>query len=94
MRTAMEAQNIYYCYIDEFCTHASYSIKTAAIKEHIQKVLDEHIQLNVNTLMDDALRETWMQMTPKEKDGFYKRYLQTLKPVIDESGNIRLVIDG
>ena len=44
--------------------------------------------------MEDALRETWMTMTPKEKEGFYKRYLQTLKPVIDESGNIRLVIDG
>ena len=94
LRTAMEEQNIYYCYIDEFCTHASYSIKTAAVKEHIQKVLDEQIQLNVNNLMEDALRETWMQMTSKEKEGFYKRYLQTLKPVIDESGNLRLVIDG
>ena len=76
------------------CTHASYSIKTVAVKEYIQKVLDEQTQLNANTLMDDALRETWMQMTTKEKEGFYKRYLQTLKPVIDESGNIRLLIDG
>lgn len=94
MRTAMEEGNIYYCYIDEFCTHASYSIKTAAMTEYIQKVLDEQIQLNVKKLMEDALRETWMTMTPKEKEGFYKRYLQTLKPVIDDSGNIRLVIDG
>lgn len=94
MRMAMEEQNIYYCYIDEFCTHASYSIKTAAVKEHIQRALDEKIQLNVKNLMEDALRETWMQMTEKEKEGFCKRYLQTIKPVIDEKGNLRLVIDN
>ena len=90
MRMALEDEEIYYCYIDEFCTHASYSIKTAAMTQYIQRVLDEQVQLNAKTLMEDALRETWMQMTPKEKEGFYKRYLQSLRVIIEEDGTIRL----
>lgn len=94
MRVALEDGNIYYCYIDEFCTYASYSIKTAVVTEQIQRTLDEQIRLNVKALLDDALRDTWMQMTEKEKDGFYKRYLLTLKPVIADDGMLRLVIDS
>ena len=94
MRTAMDEKNICYCFIDEFCTNASYSIKTTAMTEYIQGVLDSHIQLNAKKLMNDALQETWMQMTPKEKEGFYKRYLLSIKPEIDAEGNIRLVIEG
>ena len=94
MRAAMEEQNICYCFIDEFCTNASYSIKTTAMTEYIQGVLDSQIQLNAKKLMEEALQETWMQMSTKEKEGFYKRYLLTLKPEIDNDGNIRLVIDG
>lgn len=94
MRTALEEGNIYYCYIDDFCTHASYSIKTAALKEHIQSVLDNSIQLNAKTLLEDALRETWMQMTPKEKEGFYKRYLKAIRVVIEDDGTMKLVIDA
>ena len=94
MRAALEEENIYYCYIDDFCTHASYSIKTSAIKEHIQKVLDDSVQLNVNTLLEDALKETWMQMTSKEKEGFYKRYLKTIRVDIGDDGTLKLVIDG
>ena len=94
MRTALEEGNIYYCYIDDFCTHASYSIKTAALKEHIQSVFDNSIQLNAKTLLEDALRETWMQMTPKEKEGFYKRYLKAIRVVIEDDGTMKLVIDA
>ena len=90
----MDEKNICYCFIDEFCTNVSYSIKTTAMTEYIQGVLDSHIQLNAKKLMNDALQETWMQMTPKEKEGFYKRYLLSLKPEIDADGNIRLVIEG
>ena len=93
LRAALEEGSIYYCYIDDFCTHASYAIKTAAMTEHIQKTLDEHIQLNARALMDSALRETWMQMTDKEKEGFYKRYLETLRVVIENDGSIRLVVN-
>lgn len=94
MRSALESKNIYYCYIDDFCTHASYSIKTAAVKEHIQQVLDQSLQLNINTLLEDALHDTWMQMTPKEKEGFIKRYLKTIRTDIDENGNLKLVIEN
>lgn len=91
---AMEDANIYYCFIDDFCTHASYSIKTAAIKESIQNELNTKVQLNARVLLDDALRETWMQMTPKEKEGFFNRYLKTLRVAIEDDGTIKLVIDN
>lgn len=94
LREALEERDIYYCFIDDFCTHASYSIKTAAIKEYIQEVLDRQVQLNLQSLLEDALRETWLQMTPKEKEGFYNRYLKTLRINLDADGNLKLVIDG
>ncbi len=94
MQDALENQGIFYCYIDDFCTFASYSIKTAAITEHIQNVLDDSINLNVKTLMEDAIKKTWMQMTEKEKEGFYKRYLQTMCVVIDDDGSLHLAINN
>lgn len=58
---------VHYRFADDFCTHLSYSVKTIAIREHIQNVLDESIQLNAIDLLNDALKATWMQMTQKEK---------------------------
>lgn len=89
-----EMNLVHYRFADDFCTHLSYSVKTIAIREHIQNVLNESIQLNAIDLLNDALKATWMQMTQKEKAEFCKRYLKTMKTVVEADGTIRLKIDA
>ena len=85
---------VHYRFADDFCTHASYSVKTIAIREHIQNVLNDSIQFNEVDLLNDALKATWMQMTQKEKAEFCKRYLKTMKTVVEADGTMRLKIDS
>lgn len=85
---------VHYRFADDFCTYLSYSVKTIAIREHIQNVLDDSIHLNAVDLLNDALRATWMQMTQKEKAEFCKRYLKTMKTVVEADETMRLKIDS
>ena len=87
-----------FCLMDDFCTSASYSIKTSTIIHRLQGELDQLLSpsgdmLNLRTLLDNALYSTWVEMTPSEKKDFYNRYLQKLRLTIDGDGNARLLID-
>lgn len=87
-----------YCLMDDFCTAASYSIKTSTLIYHLQAELDQMlsldgIRLNLHGLMDHVLYSTWIEMTPGEKKNFYERYLQKLRLTIQPNGEARLVID-
>ena len=91
---ALEERNIVYCFLDDFCTNASYSIKTTTVLNELRSRLDEALNLNVKTLLDDIIRNTWVQMTPKEKQAFFDRYIKTLRVSIDQDGTMKLVIEG
>jgi hypothetical protein len=45
-------------------------------------------------MLDDVIHSTWVQLTPKEKQAFYDRYIKTLKLGIDSDGRLRLMIDS
>lgn len=94
IRAALEGRGIFYCFIDDFCTGASYTIKTMTIINELQSQLDQKISFNAQILLDEALRKTWVQMTPKEKEAFYQRYVKTMRLTIDAQGNGRIVIDS
>lgn len=94
IRQALKGKGIFYCFIDDFCTGASYAIKTTTVIQELQAQLDKKISFNAHNLLQDALHKTWVQMTPKEKDAFYQRYVKTMRLTIDAQGNGRIVIDS
>ncbi len=93
IREALKGQGIFYCFIDDFCTGASYAIKITALIHELQSQLDQMVSFNTFNLFDNVLRKTWVQMTPKEKDAFYNRYVKTMRLTIDAQGKARIVIE-
>lgn len=95
----MAQNNIPFCFIDDFCTSASYSIKSTTLINEIQSRIDAVLQgesarkLNMKSLLDDALQESWIQMTPHDKQAFYDRYLKRVKLIINEDGQISIPIE-
>lgn len=88
----LSQHEIPFCFIDDFCTSASYSIKTSTLLNKIQEQIniilkgEEAKPLNMRSIMSDALKDSWISMTEKEKEAFYNRYLK--KP------NLLIGVDG
>ena len=91
---ALEQRNITYCFLDDFCTNASYAIKTTTLLTELRARLDAALNVNINDMLDDVIHNTWVQMTPKEKQSFYDRYIKSMKISIEQDGSLRLLIDG
>lgn len=92
IKNALDERGIHYCYLDDFYTGASYTIKTTALQKYIQDSLDELVNVNAQALLDEAIRTTWVRMTEKEKSTFYNRYLKKLKAEVAPDGSVRLVL--
>ncbi len=94
IKRALESQNIIYCYLDDFCTSASYKIKTTALVEDIKAYLRKQVSFNVHEMLNNALRNTWVEMTPGERNNFYERYIKRMRLVIDADGNASVELDN
>lgn len=98
IKDTLAAHEIQFCYIDDFCTAASYTIKTgtliSGIQERINSVLTGAAakSLNVREMMDEVLQDSWITMTDKEKDAFYTRYLLHMKLGVNQDGTVTITI--
>ncbi|MCD8147285.1 MAG: hypothetical protein LUD84_08445 [Clostridiales bacterium] len=92
IRNALESQGRPYCFIDDFCTGATYAIKTKTLLSEVQNRLDEAVNLNARTMLDEAFHSTWVQMSDREKVNFYNRHLKTMRLKIAEDGQLRIVV--
>lgn len=90
IREALDSHGIKYCYLDDFCTAGTYNIKITALKKYIQREFDEKININVKTLLEEAIQATWVKMKPDEKKSFYTKYLSKLSVEVAEDGKVRL----
>ena len=85
---------------DDFCTAASYSIKTATLINGVQEQIDRVLAgksdqpFNVRTMMENAIHGSWISMTDKEKEAFYDRYLLRLKMTVAQDGAVSVTISG
>lgn len=92
IKRALDERSIHYCYLDDFYTGASYAIKTTALVKHIQARLDEQIQFNAQSLLDDAIHSTWVYMTERERSAFYDRYLKKMRINIAQDGTAQVIL--
>jgi len=54
--------------------------------------MEQAVKLNVNAMLDDALRVTRITMPSSERKQFYDKYIKTLQLVINEAGDVSLAI--
>lgn len=91
--------SIPHCFLDDFCTGASYKIKSETLIDEIQSRIDAILRgeakgaINVRTLLDACLKESWIEMTAREKEAFYDRYLRKMKLSVQVDGQVRINIE-
>ena len=92
MKAALVDSGIFYCYLDDFYTGDSEKLKMNALFREMRNYMARAVRLNVNAMLDDALRSTRITMPPSERKQFYDKYIKTLQLVIDDNGDVSLAI--
>lgn len=90
MKAALADSGIFYCYLDDFYAANSESIKRQVLFAEMERWIYNCVHLNVNDMLDTALRNTRIIMTPAEKNQFYERYIKQMTLTIDENGDVQL----
>ncbi len=90
IKQAMENAGISYCYMDDFCTGNSNTIKIQAVLKEVQRTLDAHVNFNINTILQNAYIVTRADMTTAEREQFYQKYIKPMRLLIGEDGKVKI----
>lgn len=94
LKEALEQNDIFYCYIDDFYSGMGKDIKLTVMLAEMKRYLADHINLNVTDMMDELFRTTRAVMSDTEKHQFYQKYVKSLSLVIEEDGTVSIQIKG
>lgn len=92
LKTTLRDAGIFFCYLDDFYTGSVSDIKYSVLLQEIQQKLATALELNINTLMMDAIQTVRADMTEAEQRQFAEKYLRHLKLKIDVEGNVSITI--
>jgi len=92
IKTALDGRNIFFCYIDDFCTGDIEDYKIAALLFQTKLCLDELVNFNVEVFLDEVVRRTRVHMTDAEYTNFYNKYIRTMQLVIAKNGDVTVEI--
>ena len=90
MKNALVSSGIFYCYIDDFYSGNSEDIKMSALFKEMRHYLDNALSLNVNNMLDEALKATRLNLSTSERQQFYDKHIRGMSIVIDKNGDARL----
>ena len=65
-------------------------IKLNALFQEMYRWIDDSIKLNVNEMLDAALRNTRLEMSAAERKQFYEKHIRNMSLVIDDDGNVSI----
>ena len=68
----------------------SEDIKKNALFKEMYRWIDNSVHLNVNDMLDAALRNTRIEMSPAERRQFYEKHIRHMTLTIDENGNVSI----
>lgn len=90
LKDTMDSAGISYCFLDDFYSGDSGGIQTDALLREIYGYLGKSIQLNVNTMMEYALRATRIELSEVERQQFYDKYINRMHLVIGGDGAVEI----
>ncbi len=91
IKETLDSKGIKHCFLDDFYTGLSYSIKIDTVKKYIQTFLDKNYSFNANRLLDNAVHFSWIDMTDKEKESFIEKYIKKAHVKV-EDGIFRVIL--
>lgn len=92
LKNALAEHGIFYCYLDDFYSGDSEDLKQKALFREMAIYLEQAINLNLNTMLDQALYATRISMTPAERKQFYDKHLKPLQMNISDTGDVTLAV--
>lgn len=92
IKESLDSKGIKHCFLDDFYTGVSYSIKTDTLKKYVQTFFDNNYSFDAVRLIDNAVRNSWIEMTDKEKDNFLDKYIRKAKISVDSKGKFRIIL--
>lgn len=92
LREALEANGIFYCYIDEFHSAKSERIMMDAIQRELRRYIDENLKFNFRAMLDSAITATRVQMAEGEKRQFFEKYIRPFQASMDTEGNLQITV--
>ena len=92
LKNALAEHGIFYCYLDDFYSGDSEDLKQKALFREMAIYLEQAIHLNLNTMLDEALHATRVNMTPAERKQFYNKHLKPLQMSISDEGDVTLAV--
>ena len=88
IKAALSDSGIFFCYLDDFYSANAEEIKQVALFSAMRDYIDENVHLNVNDMLNEALKTTRIEMGTSEKNQFINRYIKTLQMSIAENGDL------
>lgn len=92
LKNALAEHGIFYCYLDDFYSGDSEDLKQKALFREMAIYLEQAVHLNLNTMLDEALHATRVNMTPAERKQFYDKHLKPLQMSISDEGDVTLAV--
>lgn len=92
MKNALFNSGIFYCYLDNFYSGDTEDLKMGAMLRTMRRYIDNAVQLNVNDMFDEILRDTRVEMSPSERKQFFEKYIKTLRMCINDDGQVSIDI--
>lgn len=88
----LDSKGFHHCFLDDFYTGESYTLKTDALKRYVQAYFDANLSFDADRLLDNAVYNSWVDMTEKEKKSFMDKYIRKSHIEIDNNGTFRIIL--
>lgn len=88
---SLDSIGVKHCFLDDFYTGVSYSMKIDSVRQYIQNYLDLNYSFDADRLLDNAIRNSWVDMTDKECESFMDKYMRKAHVKI-EDGKFRVLL--
>lgn len=86
---AMTEAGISYACIDDFCTGDSYAMKASAVITELRHRLD-NFRIDIRAILEDSVHAVRAEMSEKELQQFYDRYVRHIQLNMSQTGEISL----
>lgn len=91
MLSAMKMSEIYYCFIDDFCTGNINRFKNNIIKSELESYFDDILnEMNGQDILDTIIKNLRIDVNDDERKNLYNKLIQKLVIRIDKEGIIHI----
>ena len=93
LKNELSERGIFFCALDDFNTSDA-TIRELALRYEMEDYLRQHMQVNVNEMLETAITNTRMEMTSVEESQFRKKYIKPMRLSVADDGTASIVLGG